>query len=73
MEELLNAPYLLANMMDICEEDPPSPKLININKSIMNEMTSFFKLDNLFTCIRRDENKETIKNTSISKIITRIY
>ena len=69
MEELLNSPYLLANMMDICEEDPPSPKLININKSIMNEMTSFFKLDNLFTCIRRDENKETIKNTSISKII----
>jgi hypothetical protein len=69
MEELMNAPYLLANMMDGHEEHPASPKLININNSIIDEMTSFFKLDNLFTCIRRDENKETKKNISISNII----
>ena len=71
MEELLKAPYLLANLMDGHQEDPSSPKLININinKTIIDEMTSFFKLDNLFTCIRRDENKETKKNISISKMI----
>ena len=46
-----------------------SPKLININNSIFNEMTSFFKLDNLFSCIRSDEKKELRKNISISKII----
>jgi hypothetical protein len=46
-----------------------SPKLININSSIFNEMTSFFKLDNLFRCIRSDEKKEPRKNISISKII----
>jgi hypothetical protein len=46
-----------------------SPKLINMNKSIFNEMTSFFKLDNLFSCIRSDEKKEPRKNISISKII----
>jgi hypothetical protein len=71
MEELFNAPYLLANTMDGLDEHPPSPKLININinKSIIDEMTSFFKLDNLFTCIQRDENKEIKKHISISKII----
>lgn len=69
MEELMNAPCLLANMMDGHEEHPASPKLININNSIIDEMTSLFKLDNLFTCIRRDENKETKKNISISNII----
>jgi hypothetical protein len=46
-----------------------SPKLINSNSSIFNEMTSFFKLDNLFRCIRSDEKKEPRKNISISKII----
>ena len=46
-----------------------SPNLININNSIFNEMTSFFKLDNLFSCIRSDEKKELRKNISISKII----
>lgn len=56
-------------------EDPPSPKLINLNinvsmnKSVIDEITSFFKLDNLFTCIRKDEGKEYKKNISISKII----
>jgi hypothetical protein len=69
MKQSSDNPYLLADLTDEQEEDPPSPKLININNSIMNEMASFFKLDNLFTCIRRDENKETIKNISISKII----
>ena len=48
---------------------PNSPKLININKSILTEMTSFFKLDNLFSCIQKDEKKEQKKNISISKII----
>jgi hypothetical protein len=46
-----------------------SPKLININNSIFDEMTSLFKLDNLFRCIRSDEKKEPRKNISISKII----
>ena len=50
-------------------ETPRSPKLLNITNSIINEMTSFFKLDNLFTCIQRDENKKPHKNISISKII----
>ena len=48
---------------------PNSPKLININKSIFNEMNSFFKLDNLLSCILNDEKKEPKKNISISKII----
>jgi len=55
------------------KEDPPSPKLINlnmsVNKTIIDEITSFFKLDNLFTCIQKDEGKEYKKNISISKII----
>jgi hypothetical protein len=51
------------------DNHPNSPKLININKSILNEMTSFFKLDNLFSCIRNDEKKEPKQNISISKII----
>jgi hypothetical protein len=69
MKQSLDNPYLLADLTDEQEEDPPSPKLININKSIMNEITSFFKLDNLFTCIHKDEGKEYKKNISISKII----
>ena len=51
------------------DNHPNSPKLININKSIFNEMNSFFKLDNLFSCILNDEKKEPKKNISISKII----
>ena len=54
---------------DTQDNCPNSPKLININKSIFNEMTSFFKLDNLFSCIRMDEKKEPRQNISISKII----
>ena len=54
---------------DTHDNCPNSPKLININKSILNEMTSFFKLDNLFSCIQSDEKKESKKNISISKII----
>jgi hypothetical protein len=46
-----------------------SPKLINMNKPIFDEITSFFKLDNLFKCIQSDEKKEPRKNISISKII----
>ena len=46
-----------------------SPKLINISKPILDEITSFFKLDNLFSCILSDEKKEPRKNISISKII----
>ena len=58
--------YYSYDTQDNC---PNSPKLININKSILNEMTSFFKLDNLFSCIRSDEKKEPRQNISISKII----
>ena len=54
---------------DTNDNCPNSPKLININKSIFSEMTSFFKLDNLFSCIQSDEKKEPKKNISISKII----
>jgi hypothetical protein len=54
---------------DANDNCPSSPKLININKSIFSEMTSFFKLDNLFSCIQSDEKKESKKNISISKII----
>lgn len=54
---------------DTQDNYPNSPKLININKSILNEMTSFFKLDNLFSCIRSDEKKDPRQNISISKII----
>ena len=56
--------YYSYDTQDNC---PNSPKLIN--KSILNEMTSFFKLDNLFSCIRSDEKKESRQNISISKII----
>jgi len=54
---------------DTQDNYPNSPELININKSILTEMTSFFKLDNLFSCIRSDEKKEPKQNISISKII----
>jgi hypothetical protein len=56
--------YYSYDTQDNC---PNSPKLIN--KSLLNEMTSFFKLDNLFSCIRSDEKKEPKQNISISKII----
>ena len=46
-----------------------SPKLINMNKPIFEEIASFFKLYNLFSCIQKDEKKEQKKNISISKII----
>lgn len=52
---------------DTQDNSQNSPKLIN--KSLLNEMTSFFKLDNLFSCIRSDEKKEPKQNISISKII----
>jgi len=58
--------YYSYDTQDNC---PNSPKSININKSILNEMTSFFKLDNLFSCIRSDEKKDPRQNISISKII----
>jgi hypothetical protein len=48
---------------------PNSPKLISINKTVLNEISSFFKLDNLVTSVRSDEKKELKKNISISKII----
>ena len=54
---------------DTQDNYPNSPKLINLNKTVLSEITSFFKLDNLFTCVRNDEKKEFKKNISISKII----
>ena len=54
---------------DTQDNSPNSPKLINLNKTVLSEITSFFKLDNLFTCVRNDEKKEFKKNISISKII----
>jgi hypothetical protein len=61
--------YGFYHSYDTQDNYPNSPKLININKSIFHEMTSFFKLDNLFSCIRSDEKKEPKQNISISKII----
>jgi N-acetyl-gamma-glutamylphosphate reductase len=54
---------------DTQDNYPNSPKLINVNKTVLNEITSFFKLDNIFTCVRNDEKKDFKKNISISKII----
>ena len=77
--EYSNNPFFLAYEDDADEDDkdcmkpqdnyPNSPKLINVNKTVLNEITSFFKLDNLFTCVRSDEKKDFKKNISISKII----
>jgi hypothetical protein len=52
---------------DVEDSCSNSPKLIN-NK-LIEEMKSFFKLNNLFSCIQKDEKKEPTKNISISKII----
>lgn len=51
-----------------------SPRLINIsiNKSWIDELNAFFKLNNLITCIKNDENKNSNKqkkDMSVSKII----
>ena len=71
-------PYLLAyneDETDSSYETPEhylnSPRLININinNKLIKEMTSFFKLDNLFSCVQKDENVDHKKNISISKII----
>jgi len=77
--EYSNNPFFLAYEDDADEDDkdcmkpqdnyPNSPKLINVNKTVLNEITSFFKLDNIFTCVRNDEKKDFKKNISISKII----
>jgi hypothetical protein len=71
-------PYLLAYNEDetdsSCETRDlsiSSPRLININinNKLIKEITSFFKLDNLFSCVQKDENVDHKKNISISKII----
>ena len=49
------------------DNSPSSPKLIN--KPFLEEINVFFKLNNLFSCIRNDENKEPKRDISISKII----
>jgi hypothetical protein len=68
--EYSNNPFLLADEDDEDDDDHPnSPKLISINKTVLNEISSFFKLDNLVTSVRSDEKKELKKNISISKII----
>lgn len=54
---------------DTQDNTPNTTKLVSINKTVLNEMSSFFKLDNLFTCVRSDEKKESKKNISVSKII----
>ncbi len=54
---------------DAQDNAPNTSKLVSINKTVLNEMSSFFKIDNLFTCVRSDEKKELKKNISISKII----
>jgi len=61
--------YVHYSTYDNQDSHPNSPKLINLNKTVLNEITSFFKLDNLFTCVRSDEKKDFKKNISISKII----
>ena len=53
------------------DSSPNSPTLIkiNINKPWLEEINAFFKLNNLFGCIRNDEKKEPKRDISISKII----
>ena len=51
-----------------------SPRLVNvtINKSWKDELNAYFKLNNLFTCIKKDENINSTKqkkDMSVSKII----
>ena len=71
-------PYLLAYNEDETDSSYEthdlsisSPRLININinNKLIKEITSFFKLDNLFSCVQKDENVDHKKNISISKII----
>jgi hypothetical protein len=76
MEANIN-PFLLADYDDQDEdtyrESNNSPKLINIKNDNYNswikELNSYFKLDNLFTCIHNDENVKQKKDMSVSKII----
>ena len=71
-------PYLLAYNEDETDSSYEtndlsisSPRLININinNKLIKEITSFFKIDNLFICVQKDENVDHKKNISISKII----
>ena len=54
-------------------ESDNSPKKINISKNNSNswieELNAYFKLNNLFTCIRNDENKKQKQDISISNTI----
>jgi len=65
----------LSIMYNYKDRNDNSSKLININinKSCINELNAYFKLNNLFTCIKNDENKKSNKilkqDMSISKII----
>jgi hypothetical protein len=86
MEDNIN-PFLLADyhdddkdvdnndnkIEDTYSESNNSPKLINIknDNSWIKELNSYFKLDNLFTCIYNDKNKNVKqkKDMSVSKII----
>ena len=69
MEDSIN-PFLLADDDDPDEdtyrESNNSPKLINIKNDNYNswikELNSYFKLDNLFTCIHNDENVKQKKD-----------
>jgi hypothetical protein len=50
------------------------PRLVNvtIHKSWKDELNAYFKLNNLFTCIKKDENRNSNKqkqDMSVSKII----
>jgi hypothetical protein len=70
----LTDPYLLAYNEDEKDSsyethDRSLDSLRLINNKLIKEMTSFFKLDNLFSCVQKDENVDHKKNISISKII----
>jgi hypothetical protein len=52
-------------------DNPSSPRLIDIKlkKNWLDELNTYFKLNNLFTCIRNDENKKQKQDISISNTI----
>jgi hypothetical protein len=56
------------------DQSENSPRLVNvtIHKSWKDEINAYFKLNNLFTCIKKDENRNSNKqkqDMSVSKII----
>lgn len=63
---MLNSTYVYNE-----NDSPSSPRLLDIKlkKNWLDELNAYFKLNNLFTCVRNDENKKQKQDMSISNII----